>query len=152
MDIKKTIDKKLIANCITIAIFGALILIFELFFCNSKYITGMQETYNFSLYRIIWYIAVICLFVIFFKKIMDIVGENLEKKRLYSIVVITMFMVILVCILATIEREIDAKLAMLLITILMVLSFVLLLTNDYKKNVVILIMIFRYNSYTCNTD
>ena len=113
-------------------------LIYELFYCNGQIFYG--EKYNFSLCRIILYIAFIIIFVIFKNKFLDNIASSFENKLKKIIIIIYMFSLILaipICVLIGIKTTL-VVMAVCMISVLMSGIFILLVSEDLIKNTILI--------------
>lgn len=131
---KKNLSK---LEIITIIISMISIFIYEICFCNLKDIV-INKTYNFSLYRIIMYIILALLYIKFSSKFIKEAEEILPKKKKLICVYIA------ISIIYTIYKLYIEKnyyiLSLIILTELNGLLFILYITKDYIKNIIITIL------------
>lgn len=122
---------------ITILIIAISIFIYEIFFCNLKDIIS-NNTYNFSLFRIAMYIIFILLYIKFGNRFIEEAQKTLpsKKKIIYTYIFIA---VIYMTYKFTTESHYYV-LSLLVLTILNGLLFILYVTKDYIKNIIITIL------------
>ena len=122
---------------ITIIIISISIFIYEICFCNFDSIF-QYKTYNFSLYRMIVYIIFGALYIKFSNRFISEAEKTLKNKKkiIYAYVIIaTIF---------TIYKLINEKncytLSLIILSVLNGLLFILYITKDYIKNIIVTIL------------
>lgn len=131
---KKKLNK---LESVTIIIITMSIFIYEICFCNLKDII-INKTYNFSLFRIAMYSVFVLLYIKFRKRFMEEAQKTLssKKKIIYIYIVIaTVYMIYKL----TTENNYYV-LILLILTVLNGLLFILYITKDYIKNIIITIL------------
>lgn len=122
---------------ITILILSMSIFIYEICFCNLKSII-QDRTYNFSLYRIIMYIIFAILYKKFANKFISEAEKTLNSKKK------VIYTYIIIAIIFTIYKVITEKnyyvLSLIILAELNGLLFILYITKDYTKNIIITIL------------
>lgn len=122
---------------ITILILSMSIFIYEICFCNFKSIM-QYGTYNFSLYRIIMYIIFAILYKKFANKFISEAEKTLNSKKK------VIYTYIIIAIIFTIYKFITEKnyyvLSLIILAELNGLLFILYITKDYIKNIIITIL------------
>lgn len=131
---KKNLSKLEIA---TIIISMISIFIYEICFCNLKDII-INNTYNFSLYRIIMYIILALLYIKFSNKFIKEAEEILPKKKKIICIYITISIIYTIYKLH-IEKN-YYTISLILLAELEGLLFILYITKDYIKNIIITIL------------
>jgi len=102
--IKKIKEKDIFL--ITTVIYFAIVLLYELFYCNFEYFTGIIENYNFSLYRIIVYCVIYLIYYKVKDKFIKPAVEALDSKvKCYFIDMIIILTVLLSIILLCIANK-----------------------------------------------
>ena len=122
---------------VTILIITMSIFIYEICFCNLKDIV-VNNTYNFSLFRIVMYIIFILLYIKFGKQFTEEAQKTLhsKKKIIYAYVIISIIYMIYKI---TTESHYYI-ISLLILTVLNGLLFILYVTKDYIKNIIITIL------------
>ena len=146
-------------NSITIYTIISLILsmlVFEIGYCNSQIITTDGAEYNFSLCRIIIYITIIAIYIIFHKKFVETALQTTENKLKRVLIYFAIIIgIIAACILLIYSTYIEAKYIRVgaIASILCFLStlFVIYISNDVGKNAIITACTFGI-IFTFTTD
>lgn len=122
---------------ITILIMAMSIFIYEICFCNLRDII-INNTYNFSLFRIVMYIICILSYIKFKNVFIDEAQKTLpsKKKIIYTYIIIAIIYMIYKF---TTENNYYV-LILLVLTVLNGLLFILYITKDYIKNIIITIL------------
>lgn len=122
---------------VTILLLSMSIFIYEICFCNLKSIIEYR-TYNFSLYRIIMYIFFAILYKKFANKFISEAEKILKSKKTI------IYVYIILAIIFTIYKFITEKnyyiLSLIVLAELNGLLFILYITKDYIKNIIITIL------------
>ncbi len=160
MFLKMTKRKLKIYNILIILAF---ILIYELGYCNHTFteriIQGEITTFYFSICRLVMYILTILATLLFNKKVNF---ENIEKSyqnKAKKIVLITYVAISLIILLGVVAKAILTEgttmllpqLAMLILALLGGLTSVIYASNDYKVNLISLILVGIVLSITCTS-
>lgn len=131
---KKNLSK---LEIVTIIISMISIFIYEICFCNLRDIV-INKTYNFSLFRIIVYIILVILYIKFSNKFIKEAEQALPEKKKIICIYIT------ISIIYTIYKLHIEKnyyiISLILLTELNGLLFILYITKDYIKNIIITIL------------
>lgn len=124
-------------EAITILIISMSICIYEICFCNLKDII-INNTYNFSLFRIVMYIIFILLYIKFGNRFIEEAQKTLpsKKKIIYVYIVIATIYLIY----KFITESHYYVLSLLVLTVLNGLLFILYVTKDYIKNIILTIL------------
>lgn len=129
---------------ITTVIYCAIILLYELFYCNFRFFTGVIENYNFSLYRIIVYSVIYYIYYKFKDKFINSAVETLNNKvKCYFIDIIiflTVLMSISLILIAT--EKLTINIIITFISLLIFNLFALYISNNIIKNVIITALLF----------
>ena len=136
--LKKLKDKDLFF--VTNIIYCAIILLYELFYCNFEFFTGIIKNYNFSIYRIIIYCFVYAIFYKFNDKLIKAAVDTLENKfKCCFIYIIFLVTAILISfgIIYLINIGLSINIVILFISLLIFNLFALYISNNIIKNVII---------------
>ena len=122
---------------ITIIIIAISIFIYEIFFCNLKDIIS-NNTYNFSLFRIVMYIIFIILYIKFGNRFIEEAEKTLPSKK--KIIYTYIFIAVIYMTYKFATESHYYVLSLLVLVILNGLLFILYVTKDYIKNIIITIL------------
>ena len=119
----------------------ASILIFEIFYCNVLFVRAVLNhtalTYNFSIFRIICYLAIIIAISLNIKKLSKYALENSKYKfKKYSLIIFIILLIgelIYICA----SRLIIQNIAIFLISAFMIGNFIMYIGTDIIKNMLI---------------
>lgn len=142
---KKELSK---LEVVTICIISLSIFIYEICFCNMNDII-VNRTYNFSLYRIVMYSVFIFLYTKFSKKFIEEARKTLESKKkiIYGYIIFA--------IMYGIYKFVTIKnyyvLSLIVLSEINGLLFILYVTKDYVKNIIISILTFGF-IFSISTD
>lgn len=143
-DIFEKITKKDLL-VITSAIYVAIILLYELFYCNYQFFLKIVPNYNFSIYRLIMYIAIYFIIYKFKDKFMAKALETFKTKW-KSVLIISVLAITVIMTVAIINLSIKYYLSIayinLMISLLLILLFTLYVSNDIIKNIIIIGLTF----------
>lgn len=145
----KLINKNSI-KIVTVIIMLIAMIIFELFYCNtinvSNFLQHNESSYNFSLFRIVSYIVFFIIYFIFNEKFIDAavnVSDNKCKKIVTFLFLILSIVSVFFIGFLIIKCNYNIRiLSLILITILMSTIFVIYLSNNSIKNVVVFLFTF----------
>lgn len=141
---KGKIDDKKLIFCIISTIALMVILSYELFFCNSDFLMGRADSYNFSIYRIVVYILLIAMAIVFRKKIFKLIECGLDNKLIYIITIGVLCLVITLTIVALLRGDMTSDLAVIFIGLLLLALCISCMTSDYRKNTVVIILLLGF--------
>lgn len=122
---------------ITIIIISISIFIYEICFCNFDSIF-QYKTYNFSLYRMIVYIIFGALYIKFSNRFISEAEKTLKNKKkiIYAYVIIATIFIIY----KLINEKNYYTLSLIILSGLNGLLFILYITKDYIKNIIVTII------------
>lgn len=135
-------------EAITILIISMSIFLYEICFCNLNDIK-INNTYNFSLFRIVMYIVFIALYIKFSKKFIKEAEKTLLSKR--KIIYIYVVLAILYTIYKITTERNYYVLVLIFLTELNGLLFILYVTKDYIKNIIIITLTLGF-IFSISTD
>lgn len=142
--LKRLTDKDLFI--ITSVMYFALVIIYEMYYCNFEYFCKIIPQYNFSIYRVIVYIAIYLLMYKFKKKFIreaiEAFENNVKCYFVYSIGLLTVFITTLLIVLININQTINIKIIMLFISLLMFNLFSIYISKNIIKNAIITSLAF----------
>lgn len=129
---------------ITTLIYIAIVLLYELFYCNFEYFKGVIQNYNFSLYRIIVYCVV---YIIYYKvkdKFINSAIETLNSKvKCYFIDIIIFATILLSMSLIYLAiKNLTVNIIIAFISILIFNLFAIYISNNLIKNAIITSLLF----------
>lgn len=130
---------------ITSVIYLAIILLYELFYCNYEFFFKIIPSYNFSIYRIIAYTVIYLLVYKFKDKFIDSALETFKLKAKCRFLMVIMFIsvaIILAIIILSITNYFSIYFVNLLISILLILLFAIYISNNMIKNIIIIALTF----------
>ena len=130
---------------ITSIIYLAIIVLYELFYCNYEFFFKIIPSYNFSIYRIVAYTVIYLLVWKFKDKFITSALEtfNVKAKCRFLMVMLGLnIVIILTGILISIMNYISINFIMLLISFLMILLFAIYISNDMIKNMILIAITF----------
>lgn len=126
---------------ITTVLYVAIILIYELMYCNFEFITKSIPNYNFSLYRIISYFSIYFIFLKFKDKFIEkaINGFQSETKCLlvYIIFTFTISMLIGGIVLLITKRTIKLSISILFIACFAFDLLAIYISNNFTQNIIV---------------
>ena len=122
---------------ITILLFSISIFIYEICFCNLKSII-QDNTYNFSLYRIVMYAVFVVLYIKFSKGFIEEAKKTIQAKKKIIIPYLVISIIFIIYKIIT-ERNFYVV-TLLMLSIINGLIFILYITKDYIKNIVVTIL------------
>lgn len=145
--IKKTLTKNFlnqkkvqetILKVVTTLIFLLIIIVYELLFCNSNFLLN-KGIYNFSFFRVIVYIVVIALYIIFSGKILKQTIETFSSKfkRYTAMIYYALALGIFIFLFIRVDFIALPKLALYIIAVLMGTIFITYVQKDYVKNMIL---------------
>lgn len=116
------------------------LIVYEFGFCNWNAIVG--KTYNFSLFRIIMYAVVIILYKKFAKKFIDEAEKTINYKKdiISSYIIISVALIIFLII----GHQDIYSIILTVLAELNGLLFIILITKDYIKNIILSIITFGF--------
>ena len=129
---------------ITSVIYLAIVILYELFYCNFEFITGIIQNYNLSIYRILTY----CFIYFIFYKIKDqfideAVNALNSKVKCYFITMVFGLTILatigLICYLC---NNFSINIIMAFISILILNLFAIYISNNLIKNTIITALLF----------
>ena len=131
---------------ITSVFYLAIILLYELFYCNYEFFMQKIQYYNFSFYRIIAYIFVYIIYIKFGNKFINSAIKSFESEiKCYVVDVVliftTIFSIILI-ILCNTTQILNLRTIILFIAILLIDLFVIYTSNNIYKNIIITTLVF----------
>jgi len=140
--VKKTKDKDIFM--ITTVIYIAIVLLYELFYCNFRFFIGAIQNYNFSFYRIIVYCIVYFVYYKLKDKFIKSAIEALKSKvKCYFIdiiIALTIFLsIVLIC---SASKCLSVKIIVAFISLLVFNLFALYVSNSLIKNAIITSLLF----------
>lgn len=139
----------------TIAIYTIALLIYEIGICNGdiikNFIQNNQMGYNFSLSRIVLYVIFYIVLFKYIDKLIPIAKKGLDNKYRKAILVAYSVLLVIVSIYVLIRWISVIKAWNLIIALLMGLVFVIYVSSDYIKNVIVLTFTFGV-LFTFTTD
>lgn len=146
---KKIINKNSIM-IVTIVILFLAIITFEFGYCNAINVNNFLEhkeiLYNFSLFRIVSYVAFFILYFIFKDNFIDeaiSLSENKWKRILIYTFVILSILALFIAIFVICKCDFNIRIiSVTLITVLMSTIFAIYLSNDCVKNVIVALCTF----------
>ena len=127
-----------ILEILTIASYIVSIFIYEIFICNGE----TNGTYNFSPCRIAIYIVFICLLIKYLNKFIIVALETFKNKNKKVVFAIYILLSLLMMIYVLIKWTSIYRIAMLLISLLMGALFIVYVSANCIKNVIITICTF----------
>lgn len=129
---------------ITSVIYFAIIFLYELFYCNFEFITGIIENYNFSLYRIIVYGFIYLIFYKIKDKFLDDAVDALNNKvKCYFVFIIFFFSIVFsISLTYLIAKNFSINIIVAIISIFVFNLFSLYVSNNMIKNVIITTLLF----------
>lgn len=129
---------------ITTVIYLAIILLYELFYCNFEYFTGIIQNYNFSAYRIIVYCVIYFLFYKLKDKFIKSAVEALNSKvKCYFIDMIIFFTILLsIPLIIIANKNLSVNITIAFISILIFNLFAIYISNNIIKNAIITALLF----------
>ena len=131
---------------ITSIFYLAIILIYELFYCNYEFFMQKIQYYNFSFYRIIAYIFVYIIYIKFGNKFINSAIKSFENDiKCYVVDTVLMFTTIfsiIFIIICNINQIFNLRTIILFISILLVDLFVIYTSNNIYKNIIITSLVF----------
>ena len=133
---------------ITILLISISIFLYEICFCNLKNIIT-NGTYNFSLFRVVMYIIFFILYKKFANKFIEEARKTLQSKR--KIIYIYLAIVIIYTIYKLIIEKNYYTLTLIILTELNGLLFILYISKDYIKNIIITILTLGF-IFSISTD
>lgn len=124
---------------ITTVIYCAIVLLYELFYCNFRFFTGAIQNYNFSLYRIIAYCIVYFIYYKFKDKFIKASVQTLNNKFKCYFVDIIIFLTILLSIslIFLAIKKLSINIIVAFISLLIFNLFALYISNSIIKNAII---------------
>ena len=129
---------------LTTVIYIAIVLLYELFYCNFRFFTGVIENYNFSLYRIIAYCTVYFIYYKFKDKFINNAIETLNSKvKCYFIDIVIFSTILLSASLIFIAiQKLTINIIIGFILLLVFNLFALYISNNIVKNAIITALLF----------
>lgn len=129
---------------ITTIIYCAIVLLYELFYCNFRFFTGAIQNYNFSLYRIVVYCIVYFIYYKFKDKFIKNAVETLNSKaKCYFIDIIIFLTILLFGVLICIAlKNLSVNIIVAFIALLMFNLFALYISNSIVKNAIVTALLF----------
>ena len=132
----------------TVAILIFVSIVFELGYCNTNLIVSIRNKeeilYNFSICRIIAYTLIILLYLVYKNKFIDIALETMENKykniltKLVILIVLINFIFMLIYIMkVNLDKANIRTISIEIITLFLTSLFVIYISNDFSKNVII---------------
>ena len=136
--IKKQTPLEKMLKITTLCLYLCIILVYELLFCNYKFILS-EGNYNFSVFRIVIYIVVIILYFMFSKKMIQQTIETFDSKfkKYTALIYYISALAILIFLLIRVDFIALPKLALYLIAILMGAIFITYVQRDYIRNMIL---------------
>lgn len=126
------------ATIIIISVFC--LLIYELGFCNWNALA--TKTYNFSMFRIVVYIILVVLYKIFSKKFIEEAEKVIKYKK--KIIIVYSIIATIFTIYELFSHKNTYSIILMILVELNGLLFILCVTKDYIKNIVLSIIIFGF--------
>lgn len=129
---------------ITTVIYSAIVLLYELFYCNFRFFTGAIENYNFSLYRIIVYCIIYFIYYKVKDKFINTAIETLKNKtKCYFIDIIIFLTILLSFVLICIAiKKLTINIIITFIALLIFNLFAIYISNSIIKNAIITALLF----------
>lgn len=129
---------------ITSVIYFTIILLYELFYCNFEYFTGVIYHYNFSLYRIIVYCIIYFIYYKVKDKFIKPALDTLNSKiKCYFIDIMLLFTILIsISLIIIASRNLSVNITIAFISILIFNLFALYISNNIIKNAIITAMLF----------
>ena len=129
---------------ITTVIYCAIVLLYELFYCNFKFFTGAIDNYNFSLYRIISYCIIYLIYYKFRNKFIKPAIETLNNKIKCYFIDIIIFLTILlsIALIFIAIKKLSVNIIIAFISLLVFNLFALYISNSIVKNAIITALLF----------
>ena len=141
---EEKIKKQLLA--ITAIIFLTIIVLYELFYCNFQYFSKEITEYNFSFFRIIAYITVgILLYKFrnyFINEAIKDWDNKIKEMVLYIVVEFSVFLLAGILFITISQKVITIRIILLLITIMLLNLFVIYVSKNMAKNLIIMCLTF----------
>jgi len=129
---------------ITTVIYIAIVLLYELFYCNFRFFTGAILNYNFSLYRIIAYCVIYLIFYRlkdnFIKNAADTLNNKIKCYFIDMMIFLTILLSIALIYLAI--KKLTINIIIVFIALLIFNLFALYISNNIIKNVIITALLF----------
>lgn len=126
---------------ITTAIYFAIIVIYELFYCNFEFVLKIIPTYNFSLYRFIAYLIIYLVFYKFKDKFIERAIDGFQSKFKCYFVDISIIIILSILIaslsLIIITKTFTISNIILFISGLMLSLLIFYISNNMLQNVVV---------------
>lgn len=129
-------------HIITSILYFAIIIIYELLYCNFSWIKNLDLTYNFSFFRIIMYIFFYVIYFLLKNKFIDNIKKSFENKTksgltyVLSLISTVLLFSIIGCIF--ILKEIFLWQVVAMLSILLFDLFLIYITNDILKNTILI--------------
>ncbi len=131
---------------ITSVLYIAIILLYELFYCNYEFFTKRLVHYNFSFYRLIVYISIFMVFLKFknrlIKDVIDSFNSEIKCYFLDITLILTILFSIIIIINVNIMKKINLYAIVSLISFLAFDIFAIYTSNNIYKNIIITSLIF----------
>lgn len=149
LDSEKRIKEKVI-EIYTVIIYLLSIITFEIGFCNTTFIqniaSGNEIHYNFSICRVLIYITAFVIYFIFKKGFVEKAKEVSKNKAkrifIYLSIVAIIISILFVILVACIRPELLRALIIGLMTVLVGSLFLVYISNDIIKNVIVTLSTF----------
>ncbi len=131
---------------ITSIFYFAMVLIYELFYCNYEFFMHIIQSYNFSFYRIIVYFTIYILFIKFGNKFTNDAIKSFQNDiKCYIIDVVlalTMILSVILIIICNIHPIMNVRIIILILSFLLLNLFAIYVSNNIYKNVIITSLVF----------
>lgn len=133
---------KIIIIC-TSMIYYFVILFYELFYCNFRFMAGAINTYNFSLFRVVMYIAIYALCFIYLKKNIEGIEKSFtnKTKQAFTIVLGAVANTILLYLIFG-QKQMTLSYVVSVISILLLDLFLIYTTENIAKNAILICITF----------
>ena len=156
MKLKEKLTNKRVITILTVILYAIAMLIFEVLYCNTgkiiEILQGVNSYYNVSICRIVVYILFFILYFKFKDKFVNEAvktNENKYKRVFICLAIIITILVTLASIIIVLWNPMYTRaISIMLITLLMGTVFLIYVSNDMIKNVIVVIfsigMVFTF--------
>ena len=147
MKIKEKLTNKKAITILTVVLYAVAMLIFEVLYCNTpkviEIIKGTEAYYNVSICRIVVYISFFVLFFKFKNRFLEEAVKTNENKYkrifIYLAVIVTILLTFISIAIVLWNPMYTRAIAIMLITLLMGTIFLIYVSNDLMKNIIVTI-------------
>ena len=131
-------------HLLTSIMYFAIVLLYELFYCNFNFFIGEITNYNFSIYRLIVYGIIYLIYYKFKDKFIEEAVNALNSKFKCYFIDIIIFLTILLSVsfLIVAVRNLNVNIVIAFISLLIFNLFAIYVSNNIVKNVVVTSILF----------